>query len=162
MLPWDTKKLSLLLTQLSHIIKLKLTHHNLAVTKPKSGPKVGVVGWWRWRLSWIIKLPIKFCGCYGRGSYSIQVSQTTMHGPNPDFENCRIKWNKLGLSCAKLKLTLSLMRFQNNYSSWGGGIHHIIPLGQKWKAWCHKISPLALKLVVLEPKQNLDPEHANQ
>ena len=39
--------------------------------------------------------------------------------------------------------------------------HNIIPWGHKWKAWCQK-SPLALKLLVLEPKQNSDPVIKNE
>ena len=81
-----------------------------------------------------------------------------------------------------LNLTLFRMMFQNKYSKrreGGGaaktpsplkwllwlnfwGFCNIIPLGHKWKAWCHKISPLAIKLLVLEPKQNLNLELENQ
>ena len=52
---------------------------------------------------------------------------------------------------------------QNYYSSllwlYFWGFHIIIPLGHKWKVWCQKRSPLALKLL---PKQNLDPEVENE
>ena len=43
-----------------------------------------------------------------------------------------------------------------------GGFYHTIPLGDKWKAWCPKMSPVDLKLVVLEPKHNSDAELENQ
>ena len=43
-----------------------------------------------------------------------------------------------------------------------GGFHHIIPLRYKLKALCHEMSPLALKLLVLQPKQNSDPKLENQ
>ena len=42
------------------------------------------------------------------------------------------------------------------------GFYHFIPLGHKWKVCSHKKSPLALKSLVLKPKQNLDSELENQ
>ena len=42
------------------------------------------------------------------------------------------------------------------------GFYHTIPIGDKWKAWCPKMSPVDLKLVVLEPKHNSDAELENQ
>ena len=80
-------------------------------------------------------------------------------------------------------LTLFRTTFQNNYSSrWGVGgewqknlrppndhygyffgvVHHTIPLGHKWKACWHKMSPLALKFLGLEPNKKSDPELENQ
>ena len=38
------------------------------------------------------------------------------------------------------------------------GSHHINPLGYVWRADFQKISPLASKVLVLEPKPILDPE----
>ena len=74
-------------------------------------------------------------------------------------------------------LTLFRMTFQNNDSTRGGaktpsppkcllrllfwGVHHIIALGHKWKAYSHKISPLTLKFLVLELNKNSGLELVN-
>ena len=42
------------------------------------------------------------------------------------------------------------------------GFHHTIPLGHKVNVLGPKMNQLALELVVIEPKQNLDPEPENQ
>ena len=54
------------------------------------------------------------------------------------------------------------LRPQNDYYGYFfGGVHHTIPLEYKWKACCHKMSPLALKFLVLELNKNSGPELEN-
>ena len=120
---------------------------------------------------------------FGRNSLSTENSAEIPYlHPNPLSQYCQHRLRPHPNLCHffilkhTFLLTFSLMTLQNNYSSGGGtslslkwlfmaafwGFHQTIPLGHKWKARCHKMSPLALKLVVLKPNHNTDPELENR